>query len=390
MGSVYFFGNLSGSATINLWNDSYNAETVTAENGTYYLDLINGTYSLFASSNGYGSIMIPDAVTIQDNIVNYDIHFSQPGFIEPPVISSLIDYPNDQGRKLDMSWLPGDGQDIANFINYSIWRKITDLPTGAPELWHYIATENFVDGLDLYDRVVPTLVDANQDTVFHSTFIVTAHTDDPYVFFDSPPYSGYSIDNLSPDAPRNLSLSNSTIDNEIYQVDLSWSDPTVEDFAYHNVYRNNTNNEEVAIVFQTIESSFVDMVYEWGNFEYWVTAVDHNGNESDASEVAGVELSIEEEIMPEEFALNQNYPNPFNPSTQIRYALAENSNVTITIYNMLGNKVRTLVNERQDAGFRNVLWNATNDNGSPVSAGMYIYTIKAGSFYQAKKMILLK
>ena len=390
MGSVYFFGNLSGSATINLWNDIYNAETVTAENGTYYLNLINGTYSLFASSNGYGSIMIPDAVTIQDNIVNYDIHFSQPGFIEPPVISSLIDYPNDQGRKLDMSWLPGDGQDIANFINYSIWRKITDLPPGAPELWHYIATENFVDGLDLYDRVVPTLVDANQDTVFHSTFMVTAHTDDPYVFFDSPPYSGYSIDNLSPDAPRDLSMSNSTIDNEIYQVDLSWSDPTVEDFAYHNVYRNNTNNEEVAIVFQTIESSFEDMVYEWGNFEYWVTAVDHNGNESDASEVAGVELSIEQEVMPEEFALNQNYPNPFNPSTQIRYALAENSNVTITIYNMLGNKVRTLVNERQDAGFRNVLWNATNDNGSLVSAGMYIYTIKAGSFYQAKKMILLK
>ena len=143
-----------------------------------------------------------------------------------------------------MSWLPGDGQDIANFINYSIWRKITDLPPGAPELWHYIATENFVDGLDLYDRIVPTLIDANQDTVFHSTFMVTAHTDDPYVFFDSPPYSGYSIDNLSPEAPRDLSLSNSIIDNEIYQVDLSWSDPTVEDFAYHNVYRNNTNNEE--------------------------------------------------------------------------------------------------------------------------------------------------
>ena len=74
--------------------------------------------------------------------------------------------------------------------------------------------------------------------------MVTAHTEDPYVFFDSPPYSGYSIDNLSPEAPRDLSLSNSIIDNEIYQVDLSWSDPTVEDFAYHNVYRNNTNDEE--------------------------------------------------------------------------------------------------------------------------------------------------
>ena len=62
--------------------------------------------------------------------------------------------------------------------------------------------------------------------------------------------------------------------------------------------------------------------------------------------------------------------------------------MTITIYNTLGNKVRTLVNERQDAGF-GVLWNATN-NGSLVAAGMYIYTIQAGKFYQAKKMILLK
>ena len=57
---------------------------------------------------------------------------------------------------------------------------------------------------------------------------------------------------------------------------------------------------------------------------------------------------------------------------------------------MLGSKVRTLINEVQDTGFRNVLWNATNDNGVPVSAGMYIYTIQAGKFYQAKKMILLK
>ena len=57
---------------------------------------------------------------------------------------------------------------------------------------------------------------------------------------------------------------------------------------------------------------------------------------------------------------------------------------------MLGGKVRTLVNDYQDAGYRNILWNATNDIGAPVSAGMYIYTIQAGSFYQAKKMILLK
>ena len=97
-----------------------------------------------------------------------------------------------------------------------------------------------------------------------------------------------------------------------------------------------------------------------------------------------------EEVLPTEFTLGQNYPNPFNPSTQIRYALPERSKVTITIYNMLGGKVRTLVNDYQEAGYRSALWNATNDRGSLVSAGMYIYTIQAGNFYQAKKMILLK
>ena len=390
MGSVYFFGNLSGSATISVFNDNYFAETVTADNGTFYINLLNGTYSIFATSNGYASIAIPDAFTIEDDMATYDIHFSQPGFVEPPIISSLTDVPNDQGRKLDMTWLSGDAEDLGAFTQYSIWRKISNLPTGSPELWHYIATENFSEGSELYDKVVPTLVDANQDTIHYSTFMVTAHTDDPYVFFDSPPYSGYSVDNLSPDIPRDLAISNTTIDSEMYQVDLSWSVPVDEDFAYHNVYRADVNSEEPAFIFQTIESSFVDVVSEWGNFEYWITAVDHNGNESDPSDIAGVELSVEQEIIPEEFALNQNYPNPFNPSTQIRYALAENSKVIITIYNMLGSKVRTLVNETQDAGFRNVLWNATNDNGSSVSAGMYIYTIQAGTFYQAKKMILLK
>ena len=390
MGSVYFFGNLSGSATINIFNDNYFAETVTAENGTFYVNLLNGTYTIFASSNGYASITIPDAFTIQDDVVTYDIHFSQPGFVEPPVISSLVDVPNDQGRKLDMAWLPGNAEDLGTFTQYSIWRKISNLPPGSPELWHYITTENFIDGVELYEKVVPTLIDANQDTVYYSTFMVTAHTDDPYVFFDSPPYSGFSVDNLSPEAPRDLSVLSTIIDNEMYQVDLSWSTSTAEDFAYYNVYRSDLNSEEAAIVFQTIESAYVDVVSEWGNFEYWVTAVDHNGNESDASEISGVELSIEQEIIPEEYALHQNYPNPFNPSTQIGYALPENSNVTIVIYNMLGSKVRTLVNEAQDAGFRNVLWNATNDNGAPVSAGMYIYTIQAGKFYQAKKMILLK
>ena len=151
---------------------------------------------------------------------------------------------------------------------------------------------------------------------------------------------------------------------------------------------------EPAIVFNTIDSFYVDSeVDPFTNYEYWVTAVDHSGNERDAStvvEVAGSMLSTDADLVPDVYALGQNYPNPFNPSTQVRYALPEQSQVVLTVYDMLGRKVRTLVNGVQDAGYRSVMWNATSDQGTPVSAGMYIYTIRANEFYQVKKMILLK
>jgi len=94
--------------------------------------------------------------------------------------------------------------------------------------------------------------------------------------------------------------------------------------------------------------------------------------------------------IPSEFALYQNYPNPFNPITTLRYDLPENSLVNIIIYDLLGREIRTLVNTTQDAGFKSVIWDATNDYGKPVSAGVYLYQIRAGEFVQTRKMVLLK
>ena len=98
----------------------------------------------------------------------------------------------------------------------------------------------------------------------------------------------------------------------------------------------------------------------------------------------------EENGLPMSYDLHQNYPNPFNPSTVISYALPKASYVSIKIYDMLGREVKTLVNSEQNAGILNVQWNGENDFGSKVSSGAYIYMIKAGDFFQAKKMILLK
>ena len=101
-------------------------------------------------------------------------------------------------------------------------------------------------------------------------------------------------------------------------------------------------------------------------------------------------LSIEYKIMPKEFALHQNYPNPFNPITSLRYDLPNDGLVNITIYDMMGRIVKTLVNSSQTAGFKIVQWGATNNKNEPISAGLYLYTIQVGEFRQAKKMVLLK
>jgi len=94
--------------------------------------------------------------------------------------------------------------------------------------------------------------------------------------------------------------------------------------------------------------------------------------------------------IPIKYALDYNYPNPFNPTTSIRYDLPEDAFVSITVYDLLGRQIIILVNTDMTAGYRSVLWNGTDTYGNPVSSGMYIYQIQAGSFVQSKKMVLLK
>ena len=101
-------------------------------------------------------------------------------------------------------------------------------------------------------------------------------------------------------------------------------------------------------------------------------------------------LSTEGEGVPVEFALHANYPNPFNPTTTLRFDLPEVSNLTLTIYNMLGQKVRTFNYQNTSAGYHSVKWNATNDYGDPVGAGVYLYQLQTKDFVKTRKMVLLK
>ncbi|HIB29263.1 MAG TPA: T9SS type A sorting domain-containing protein, partial [Candidatus Marinimicrobia bacterium] len=95
-------------------------------------------------------------------------------------------------------------------------------------------------------------------------------------------------------------------------------------------------------------------------------------------------------VLPEVFVLRQNYPNPFNPVTTIAYDIPEIANVRIDMYNILGQKVRTLVNGTHQPGVYHVRWNGTNDFGNPLSSGMYFYRISSEQFISVKKLVLMK
>ena len=109
------------------------------------------------------------------------------------------------------------------------------------------------------------------------------------------------------------------------------------------------------------------------------------------TDALGASVAMPLHPRPAAFSLATNYPNPFNPATTIEYALPQPADVQLTVYNVVGQVVRTLVAEHQAAGRYLVAWDATNDNGHSLSAGIYFYRLQAGGeFHAVKKMLLLK
>ena len=138
---------------------------------------------------------------------------------------------------------------------------------------------------------------------------------------------------------------------------------------------------------QTIYTFTDNTVQENESYDYRLSDVDYDGNvEYHSLQLMGVSSTN----IPEQFILYPNYPNPFNPVTTIRYDLSKESFVDITIYDMLGNVVYNLINANESPGYKSIQWNATNNQGEPVSAGVYLYKIQAGDLVDTKKMILLK
>jgi hypothetical protein len=109
--------------------------------------------------------------------------------------------------------------------------------------------------------------------------------------------------------------------------------------------------------------------------------------EGSGKQVTGI---VGNEELPRRFGVSPNYPNPFNPTTTIKYQLPRTSEVRLTVYNVLGQAVRRLVDAKVEAGYHSVEWDGSNEVGAQVASGIYIYRFTADNYLNVQKMILMK
>ncbi|NIO29577.1 MAG: T9SS type A sorting domain-containing protein [Candidatus Latescibacteria bacterium] len=258
-----------------------------------------------------------------------------------------------------------------------------------PGDWHFIMTVPAYCE-DHYATVVPTLADSTiAEGMYYTTFFIRAATSTTSVYFDSPPDSGYSLDNLSPNVPEGFAVAyNTGAGNE-----LSWEPSDAEDFQYFKIHRGSSPDFTPApgnLEHMTIGTGWLDTVSEGWRYYYKITAVDFSGNESDPAS-PGTTTAIKDPVIPKAFMLHHNVPNPFNPMTSIRYDVrASGGRVTLKVFDASGRLVRTLVNDVESPGQNTAIWYGRNDNGQNVASGVYFYRMTAPDFEKTYKMVLLR
>jgi hypothetical protein len=344
---------------------------------------------------------------------NWEIYYKRNPTGNPtgaPEILSVTDIPNDQGRWVRVTWAasmldqPGSVNPITQ---YGVWRRIDEYDM---RLSHQERNSIFVTGIEdslegwdavgtvpaiqdsLYNFVSPTLADSNASGIYYSVFLITAHTQDPFVWFASEPDSGYSIDNIPPETPYDLT--GEVIGSDVlltWQIQLNYPD-----FSHFAVYRDTASGftpGEVNRIGTCVVSSYTDTSVVTGTYYYVVSALDVNGNEGGYSNEVEVIVTGIEEIgagVPAVCALSQSHPNPFKTETAIHYQLSQPGAVTIAIYNVSGQRMKTLINDNMDAGYHVVHWDGRSQDGQRVGNGVYFCQMVSGEYTSVRKILLTR
>jgi hypothetical protein len=364
--------------------------------------LCTDTYGTPGKDDGQGMVETPDQGFVIVGGIAPEGTYDWNGLAirlygQAPLIQSIADVPYDQGGKVRLVW-GRSSHDAADgnpaITGYAVYRKydwsagkarenaVGTVPALAypPGDWDYVTTVP-ARCEDVYSTVVPTLCDSS---VAHgqcwSFFFVSALTDEPGFYFDSPPDSGYSVDNLAPSPPANLYMPTAT--------DLAWDEASEEDFDYFTAYGSAGPGFAGAdLIGYTSDTGFDVSGHTYAY--YHVTATDFAGNEGDPS---GVENSYAglRGSMPTAYALRQNEPNPFHGATAVSFDMLHPGRVTLEIAGVSGRLVRTLVSETLPAGTHSATWDGCDDAGKRVGPGVYFVRMRTREFKDERKMLFLR
>jgi len=273
--------------------------------------------------------------------------------VPQPSVITIVDVKNDQGRFVRLTWSGACGDNASGnpqVTHYTVWRRIDVLPSAMnvtksvqpmrvlaypPGTWDFVA-EVPARGEASYNTVVPTLADSNSTGRHYSVFFVSGVTANPFVFYDSAPDSGYSVDNLPPVPPA--PFTGAYASGATY---LHWGENTEPDLWYYAVYRGSTEDFVPGpgnLIASQADTGYVDVGPAGGYYK--LSAVDANGNESGyalltPSETAGVEDG--EALC---FALGAVRPNPMRGDRlSVEFVLARTGAARLELLDVAGRRV---------------------------------------------------
>ena len=305
-------------------------------------------------------------------------------------LDSISDYAGNIGIPIELSFMTTylgdfnndykiDAQDLSSFVsrwpNVDIGPVVGTLPLFAPtmdgitnlrdigvftRMWHWSFGANSSSSKIFASYGEPISIEQSADRM---VIPISEHAIAGEIVIE---YLKSDID---------FSLSNESPENRII---LSSKSQVSENFIINFAYLQEEKRKELSV-------DLIQKTNTHSNFSLGYKYYDKNG-----LVIKSGMQNLKIKAVPLEFALHENYPNPFNPTTQIRFDLPEMTDATITIYNMVGQAVRTFEMSSLPSGFHTLTWNATNDFGQQVSAGVYFYQLQSKEFVKTRKMILLK
>lgn len=254
VGLPVHFTDESTGENINSWQWDFQNDGIidSQESNPQFTYTQEGNYEV--------NLTISDGAYFDDTIKQIEVSYAY-----EPVISSILDVPNDEGRQVVINWFKSYW-DNGNYL-YRIWR----LQNWADTPWEFMG-EIPSQGFDEYAFIAPTISDSNAQGIPYFTYLVS-YNDQGQGTFNSEPDSGYSVDNLAPSAPQNLL---GYLDNSNFN--LHWDPSTAADFDYFSIYQTDEEGIPVLLQNQVENAAILELSYE--SKKTMVSAFDYNGNES--------------------------------------------------------------------------------------------------------------